>query len=111
MSFDNVENVGSVRLKGGGSLRVPLMELELEFRGFGGGGATVEVACALDVVIRGTVTQSGSSVGLYGFEGRLGFGIRFCCGGLRLDRAGCPLSNHHFLLSELAGGSPASIES
>jgi hypothetical protein len=100
-----------VGLKGGGSLRVPLVELPFEFRGFGGGGGTDELTCPRGVGIRGTVTQSGSSVGVYGFDGRLGFGIMPFCGGLISDRAGCPLSSHHFLLSELAGGSPASIES
>jgi hypothetical protein len=88
-----------------------LVEFEFVFRGFGGGGAIDLVDCCRDAFIRGTVTQSGSSVGVYGLEGRLGFRIAPCCGGLRADRAGCPLSNHHFLLSELAGGSPASIES
>jgi hypothetical protein len=109
--LDKAETAVPVGFKGGGILRVPLVEFEFEFRGFGGGGAIDLVDCCRDAVIRGTVTQSGSSVGVYGFEGRLGFGITPCCGGLRAERAGCPLSNHHFLLSELAGGSPASIES
>jgi hypothetical protein len=111
--FDKIETVDPDGLKGGGRVRVPLVEFEFEFefRGFGGGGATDLAAGCRGPVIRGTVTQSGSSVGMYGFDGRLGFGIRPCCGGLRADRAGCPLSSHHFLLSELAGGKPASIES
>ena len=109
--LDNAETAVPDGFKGGGILRVPLVDLEFEFRGFGGGGAIDLVDCCRDAVIRGTVTQSGSSVGVYGFDGRLGFGITPCRGGLRADLAGCPLSNHHFLLSELAGGSPASIES
>jgi hypothetical protein len=109
--FDKIETADPDGLKGGGGVRVPLVEFEFEFRGFGGGGATDLAASCRGAVIRGTVTQSGSSVGVYGFDGRLRFGIRPCCGGLRADRAGCPLSSHHFLLSELAGGRPASIES
>jgi hypothetical protein len=61
--------------------------------------------------MRGTVTQSGSSVGANGFEGRFGFGMAPGCGGLRSERAGRPLSSHHFRLSELAGGRPGSIGS
>lgn len=73
---------------GSGRLQTPLVAFEFELRGFGGGGATVRFACCRGVDILGTVTQSGSSVGVYGFDGRLGFGIRPCCGGLRADRAG-----------------------
>jgi hypothetical protein len=65
---------------------------------------------------RGTLTQSGSSVGLKGFDGR--FGLRMVCwdelialGGVAVDRAILPFSNHHFCRSELAGGRPGSIES
>lgn len=107
-SAETADPVGS---KGGGIFWVPLVELPFDFRVLGGGGGTDELTRPRGVGIRGTVTQSGSLVGVYGFDGRLGFGIRPFCGGLTLDRAGCPLSNHHFLLSELAGGSPASIES
>ncbi len=57
------------------------------------------------------MTQSGSSVGVYGFDGRFGFGTRPFSGGLREDRAGWLLSSHHFLLSELAGGRPGSMGS
>jgi len=60
---------------------------------------------------RGTVTQSGSSLYVYGFDGRLGFGRAPFCGGSRPDIAYLPLSSHHFLLSELAGGRPGSIGS
>jgi len=56
-------------LNGGGSLRVPFVG-----RGFGGGGAFEELGWGSRGGIRGTVTQSGSSVYAYGFEGRLGFG-------------------------------------
>jgi hypothetical protein len=38
-------------------------------------------------------------------------GIEPSVGGLTKDLAGIPLSSHHFLLSELAGGSPGSIAS
>lgn len=82
--------------KGGGILRVPLAEFEFGFRGLGGGGAIDLIDSCRDAIIRDIVTQSGSSVRVYGSEGRLGFGITPCCGGLRADRAGCPLSNHHF---------------
>ena len=82
------------------------MDDEVEGRGLGGGGAT-----DLFWDIRGTVTQSGSSVGVYGFDGRFGFGTKPFCGGFMEDRAGWPLSNHHFLLSELAGGKPGSMGS
>jgi len=50
---------------------------------------------------RGTLTQSGSSVGTWGFVGR--FGFRIICdvalsgfGGLIDDLAILPLSSHHF---------------
>lgn len=46
-----------------------------------------------------------------GFDGLFGFGVAPSCMGLMSDRAGLPLSSHHFLLSELAGGKPGSIES
>jgi len=64
----------------------------------------------------GTLTQSGSSVGTYGLDGRLGFRI-VCClgfsgfGGLMEERAILAFSSHHFCLSELAGGRPGSIAS
>lgn len=79
-------------------------------RGLTGGGSKV-VLTLLRGSIRGTVTQSGSSVGVYGFEGRLGFGTNPLCGGLTADLAGLLLSSHHFLWSELAGGRPGSIGS
>jgi hypothetical protein len=43
--LDKAETAVSVALKGGGTLRVPLVELEFEFRGFGGGGATDLAVC------------------------------------------------------------------
>lgn len=60
---------------------------------------------------RGTLTQSGSVVALNGLGARCG--LRTCpsLGGLIVERAGIPLSSHHFLLSELAGGKPGSIDS
>jgi hypothetical protein len=88
-------------LKGGGSFRGPFVAGEFDGRGFEPRGAG----------IRGTVTQSGSSLAVYGLDGRLGFGTAPFCGGIRSDRAGRLLSNHHFRLSELAGGRPGSIES
>jgi hypothetical protein len=60
---------------------------------------------------RCTVIQPGSSVAAQGFEGRAGLGIAPFSGGVILERAGCPFSSHHFLLSELAGGRPGSMES
>ena len=64
----------------------------------------------------GTLTQSGSSVGIWGFVGR--FGFRMVCdagfsgfGGLMDDLAILPLSSHHFWRSELAGGRPGSMAS
>ncbi len=65
---------------------------------------------------RGTLTQSGSSEWENGFGFLLG--LRIVCwddliglGGVTVDRAILPFSNHHFCLSELAGGRPGSIES
>ena len=58
-----------------------------------------------------TFTQSGSAVGLNGLDGRSEFGRYRSLGGLTVERAGMPLSSHHFLLSELAGGRPGSTES
>lgn len=83
------ETAETAELKGGGSLRVPFGVVEVEGRGLGGGGAK-DVAAdePRGGGIRGTVTQSGSSVGVYGFEGRFGFGMRPCCGGSRFDLAG-----------------------
>jgi len=64
---------------------------------------------------RGMLTQSGSSVGLNGFDGRLGFSIvekpLAGLGGATTDRAILPLSSHHFWRSELAGGRPGSMAS
>lgn len=91
------ELVDELGLNGGGSLRGPFV-----------GGRPLEPRRA---GIRGTVTQSGSSLTVYGFDGRFGFGTAPFCGGLKADRAGWLLSNHHFRLSELAGGRPGSIES
>lgn len=39
-------------------------------------------------VTRETFTQSLSSVGAYGFDGRFGLGIELSCGGFTLDLAG-----------------------
>ena len=50
-------------LKGGGNFLVPLVPLEEEPRGFGGGGAT-DFVFDLRGSGRETVTQSGSSVGV-----------------------------------------------
>lgn len=50
-------------LNGGGSFRVPFVLFEFEVRGLGG-GAFDEVVCRRPCSIRGTVTQSGSSVGV-----------------------------------------------
>lgn len=58
-----------------------------------------------------TLTQSGSLVGVNGLLGRPGFGTCRAVGGATVERAGMPLSSHHFLLSELAGGRPGSTES
>lgn len=58
-----------------------------------------------------TFTQSGSLVGVHGFDGLARFGTCPALGGFTVDLAGMPLSSHHFLLSELAGGSPGSTES
>jgi hypothetical protein len=43
--IDKVETGVFVRFKEGGRSRVPLVELEFEFRGFGGGGATDLFVC------------------------------------------------------------------
>ena len=64
----------------------------------------------------GMLTQSGSSVGTYGFDGRLGFIMVWNAGlsgfgGLNEDRGILPFSSHHFWRSELAGGSPGSMAS
>jgi hypothetical protein len=63
----------------------------------------------------GIEIQSGSSVRPKGFEGRLGLSPTACpflgLGTGTAARAGCLLSSHHFWRSELAGGSPGSIES
>lgn len=64
----------------------------------------------------GIATQSGSSDGVNGFEGRLGFSITVefpltDFGGPTVDLAILPLSSHHLCRSELAGGKPGSIGS
>lgn len=59
----------------------------------------------------GTVTQSGSSVMENGLDGRFGLGIAPFSEGWIDDLAGRPLSSHHFLRSEDAGGRPGSMES
>ena len=62
------EETAVVGLYGGGSFRVSFVP-----RRVGGGGAT---DCeSIRIVIRGTVTQSGSSLYVYGFDARSGFGI------------------------------------
>jgi hypothetical protein len=43
--LDKVETAVSSGMKGGGRLRVPLVEFAFEFRGFGGGGATDLAVC------------------------------------------------------------------
>jgi len=58
-----------------------------------------------------TLTQSGSELGVKGFEGLPEFRVYPFPGGLAVDRAGIPPSSHHFLFSELAGGRPGSTES
>lgn len=88
----------------------PFSEFETGRRGFGGGGGSDTAFRSLELML-GTVTQSGSSVSSYGFEGRWGFGIKPFCGGWIFDLAGWLLSSHHFRVSELAGGSPGSIGS
>ena len=64
---------------------------------------------------RGIDTQSGSSVGVNGFGGRLGFSTLIIplpvVGGTMSTRAGWPFASHHFCWSELAGGSPGSMAS
>lgn len=55
-----------------------------------------------------TSTQSGSGDGVNGLLGLFGFGKWSFEGGWTRERAGSPLSSHHFLRSELAGGSPGS---
>lgn len=92
---------------GGGSLRVPLVIL----REPGDFVAVVEDWEMPLAGMRGTVTQSGSSLCAYGFEGLFGFGTAPFCGRSRSDLANLPLSSHHFRLSELAGGRPGSIAS
>jgi len=78
----------------------------------------------------GTTTQSGSLVGVKGFDGLEVFRVEFLSGGPTFDRTGrpskkcqivdsseevlidfIPLSSHHFRRSELAGGSSGAIES
>jgi hypothetical protein len=67
----------------------------------------------------GTATQSGSSVGWKGFEGRLGLRTAVVlsraplegCGGPTVDFAILPFSSHHLCWSELAGGRPGSTGS
>lgn len=67
----------------------------------------------------GIATQSGSSVGVNGFEGRLGLStiveLSRCppvvFGGPTVDFAILPFSSHHLCRSELAGGKPGSIGS
>lgn len=61
--------------------------------------------------IRFTSTQSGSGLGVKGLLGLLGLGKWLSDGGCTRDRAGRPLSSHHFRRSELAGGRPGSMES
>jgi len=68
------------------------------------------------VSVFGIVTQSGSSIAAYGFDGLLGFNMVVYMalsglGGLMVERAILPFSSHHFWRSELAGGSPGSIAS
>lgn len=60
---------------------------------------------------RGTLTQSGSVVGLNGLGARCGLRTYPSPGGLTFERAAVPLSSHHLRLSELAGGKPGSIDS
>lgn len=60
---------------------------------------------------RSTLIQSDSGLAENGFDGLFGFGTWFALGGFNAERAGIPLSSHHFLLSELAGGRPGSIDS
>ena len=43
--LDKTETAVPAVLKGAGTVRVPLIELKFEFRGFGGGGATVLMVC------------------------------------------------------------------
>jgi len=43
--LDKAETAVPAVLKGAAGVRVPLVELEFEFRGFGGGGATALAAC------------------------------------------------------------------
>jgi len=56
-----------------------------------------------------TSTHSGSGLGVNGLLGRFGFGEWLLDGGSTRAFAGKPLSSHHFLRSELAGGSPGSM--
>ena len=77
-----------------------------------------------------TVTQSGSGLGVKGFDGLWGLRIERAFGGSIVDRAGrpvpmiirrpfrkgtvirgLPLSSHHLRRSELAGGRPGAIGS
>jgi hypothetical protein len=65
---------------------------------------------------RGTATQSGSSLGVKGFDGRWGFSMAeelslVILGGAIPDLAILPLSSHHLWRSELAGGRPGSMAS
>jgi len=90
-------------LKGGGSFRgMVFVVVVLLLAVFDLCGRFVEVE--FDI-------QSGCDVGVKGLERRSGFSIRSVFGGWILERAGRPLSSHHFRRSELAGGRPGSIES
>lgn len=73
---------------------------------------TLEKDDSLDL---GTLTQSGSPVGVKGLGALLGLSIAAwpsgAVGCLMSTLACCLFSNHHFWRSELAGGSPGSIAS
>lgn len=95
--------------KGGGSFRRPIFEACPRME-----DADDAMLCCefmRDGPGRGTFTQSGSSVSANGFAGLSGFGNASGAGGCTVDRAGTPLSSHHFLRSELAGGRPGSMAS
>lgn len=92
-------------MNGGGSLRVATGFVALSV------AESLREAARSAERDRWTLTQSGSSLVVNGFDTRFGLGMKPMLGGCKVDRAGMPLSSHHLRLSELAGGRPGSMDS